>query len=136
VYPLLIAAFVGQAPKDFPEFNYPAEVLRDGFEHRPLLSYCRTQALAAIKEAGGLPDLTAEEARCVRWRASVPTGHRPDFYASRLELFVNEGDWADNNLKLVYSAPLCGPEFAALPLVLRLGIEMLIRKECKGADPE
>lgn len=138
-YPLLIAAFAGAARKAFPTFpdnNYPDEVKRDGFQHLPLLSYCRTQAQAAIREAGGLADITREEASMIRWRASVPYDFRAgSYYDSRLELFMDDED-KTKPMRLVYSAPICGDEFAALPLVLKLGIELLIRKECNGADPE
>jgi hypothetical protein len=136
MYPLLISCLVS-ATKDqnYPDFVYPAEVLREGFRHIPLLSYCRRQAELAIRASGGLADIDPKDTPMLRWRASV--GERAngimDAYKSRLELFLSN---PDESLRLVYSAPLCGPEFEALPLVLRLGLELLIRKECRGGDTE
>lgn len=135
MYPLLIAAFVAQAPDNFPDFQYPDEVRREGFRHIPLLSYCRTQAMSAIVASGGLADMAKSDYNTIRWRASVAERGLGalDADKARLELFTGD---ADGPLTLVYSAPLCGPEFNKLPLVLRLGLELLIRKECKGGDPE
>lgn len=147
MYPLLIAAFAAKASKcDTSDFGYPEEAKRFGFRHLPLTSYCRKQAMKAIRETGGLLDFTPEMQRRLRWRASVPKeGYAgSSFYASRLHIFADEEGFEFDpqnperrpNLRLVYDAPLCGPEFEALPLVLQLGIEMLIRKECRGSDPE
>lgn len=146
MYPLLVSAFVMKSVArhpNFPDFQYPEEALRDGFMHYPVLSFCRRQAEQAIREAGGLADIPKDQSSRIRWRVSA--GYRAsgllDAYNSRLELFVaaNEDESVTPEkrpLRLVYSAPICGPEFDALPLVLRLGIELLIRKECDGSDPE
>lgn len=135
MYPVLIGAFRAQALRDtagFKDFDYPVDVERLDFIRLPLLSFCRNQAMAAIRETGGLADLKREELSRVRWRASVPAGFR-GWYDSRLELYM---DNEDGSLRLVYTSPICGAEFEKLPLVLRLGIEMLFRKECRGTDPE
>lgn len=145
MYPLLVASFAAHASSkfpNFPDFNYPAEVRRTGFQHLPVLSYCRNQAEQAIRETGGLADVSKDQSSRMRWRASVAYDSTHGMrYAdqSRLELFMeteSESKVEDRPLRLVYSAPLCGPEFNALPLVLRLGLELLIRKECNGSDPE
>jgi hypothetical protein len=137
MYPILVASFMAKAPRNFPAFVYPEEVIRPGFVHLPLLSYCRNQAMEAIKASGSLTELTQKENAMVRWRASVPdTNFCPDLTASRLELFMDDPENGDRHLRLIFSAPLCGAEFDKLPLVLRLGIELMIRKECRGSDPE
>jgi hypothetical protein len=137
MYPLLIGAFAGQARKfsgDILAGKYPEEVVRPHFELLPILSFCRRQAMEAIRATGALDDYSPDQLRNVRWRASVPVAGRFDLaHESRLCLFV---DNEDGTPRLVYDAPLCGQNFDALPLVLRLGLELLIRKECNGADPE
>ena len=129
MYPILIACIPKPICDTTAYHLYPDEVKRPGFTHVPLVSYCRTQALEAIRATGGLWDV---DAVAMRWRASVPDSI-VNAYDTRLEIFT---DNEDNTLRLVYSAPLCGPEFKKLPLVLRLGLELLYRKECRGKDTE
>ena len=138
MYPILILTFAVNAAHPPATHKYPDEV-PFGFKRVALLSYCRKQAEQAIREAGGLADIPKEESPRLRWRAVVPeTPQTPynhvNINDSRLELFLMDKD--DEPMRRVYTAPLCGPEFEALPLVLRLGLELLVRKECKGSDPE
>lgn len=134
MYPLLVMALNTANIHDPLEGLYPEEALRDGFTHVPLLSYCRHNVYLAIRECGGLQDINTPG--LLRWRASIPNNVQSIIRAheSRLELFlVNE---TTGVVDMVYTAPLCGNEFEKLPLVLRLGIELLYRKECRGNDPE
>ena len=136
MYPILVGTFRNHALKateGFKDFEYPVDVERLDFIRLPLLSYCRTQAMAAIRECGGLADVKREDLSRIRWRASVPAGYRGNYHESRLELYM---DNEDGTKRLVYTSPICGAEFEKLPLVLRLGIELLFRKECGGTDPE
>jgi hypothetical protein len=138
MYPILLLTFSANAAHPPATHQYPDEV-PSGFKRVALLSYCRSQAEAAIRESGGLADIDKTYSPMLRWRAIVPETPQTPFNHvnindSRLELFLMDDESAP--MRRVYSAPLCGPEFKALPLVLRLGLELLIRKECRGKDPE
>ncbi|QDJ96195.1 hypothetical protein Xoosp13_8 [Xanthomonas phage Xoo-sp13] len=58
-----------------------------------------------------------------------------DTNSARLQIFIDNVD-STKPYDLVYSCPVIGPEYKAMPLVMQLAIELLIRKTCNGSDPE
>ena len=139
MYPLLVATYASKAPR-CDRFKYPAETTRPGFVHLMVLSFARRDMMEAIRSFGVLGYLTKEDISQVRWRVSVPDtslNHmmQTRFDESMLELYM-ENENEPGTLRCLCAYPICGKHFEALPLVLRLGIELLIRKECRGSDPE
>jgi hypothetical protein len=105
---------------------YPDDMPRQGYIRVPLLSYARAKAWEALSHNN--PELSAHDSSNIRWRAALspaPSHYFPHGFDTKdamLELF-------DINMKLIAEFPLDGPKYAALPLVQRLGIELLWRTE-------
>lgn len=146
-YPLLLCSLKAsptwnshsQRCNSVARHNYPEYATRDGFIHLPAVSYVRSTVLQAIRETNRLTDM--DESR-LRWRLFMPWDSEYDTVGrssllpdSRLHIFM-ENDDVSEPWSLVFTCPLIGPEFKAMPLVMQIAIEMLIRKECNGSDPE
>lgn len=144
MYPILVTCITGssmwthndQVCPDLDMHNYPYDRENPSFARLPLLSYCRTQCWSALVDAGLAPKTV--DPMLVRWRAAVPFMNNGvnlvETRLARLELYIEHEK--GQPFKLLASYPICGKEFDALPLVVRLGIELLWRKECNGHDTE
>lgn len=122
--------------------QYPDGLNLSDFIRIPMRSMVTYQCWKALIEAK-LVSETAADYRETRWRAVVPPNAYDngvgilDIDKSRIEIYVSaHKDNPDQSLVLLTAVPVCGPEFDKLPMVARLGIELLWRKECNGHDSE